>query len=99
MIFKTDTGWVSGTYEKRRGMRLVQYLFLRALCGSVGDAEHFFLTHDEELFAIDLDLGSGILAEQDAVARLYFEGVNFAFFVALAFADGDDFAFLWFVFS
>src|SRR5271155_1939237 len=29
------------------------------------NAEDFFLTHDEELFAIDLDLSAGILAEED----------------------------------
>ena len=58
------------------------------------DAEDFFLTHDEEFFAVDLDLGAGVLAEEDAVASLDVEREDLAFIVRLAFADRDDFAFL-----
>src|SRR5271166_5145613 len=58
------------------------------------DAEDFFFTHDEEVFAVDLDLGAGILAEQHAIARLHVEGEGFALVVGLASADGDNFAFL-----
>src|SRR5581483_1834047 len=58
------------------------------------DAEDFFLAHDEELFAIDLDFGTGILAKEDAVAGFHLQRGDFTFFVLLAFADGDDFAFL-----
>ena len=32
--------------------------------------EDVVLAHDDVLFAVDLDLGAGVLAEQDAVARL-----------------------------
>jgi hypothetical protein len=34
------------------------------------DAEDFFFAHDEELFAVELDLGAGVLAEEDGVASL-----------------------------
>ena len=62
-------------------------------CG-VENAEDFVLTHDQVLFAIQLDVAAGVLAEQDAVARLDVERNHFAVFQALAFADGHDFAFL-----
>jgi hypothetical protein len=37
--------------------------------GSGQDAEDFVFFHDDEVFAINLDLGAGILAEQDATRR------------------------------
>ena len=60
----------------------------------VENAEHFVLAHDHVLFAIQLDFAAGILAEQDAVAGLHVERHDLAVFQTLAFADGDDFAFL-----
>ena len=48
----------------------------------------------EELFAVDLDLGAGPFSEEDAVAGLDVERLNFSAFVAGARADGDDLAFL-----
>ena len=60
----------------------------------VENAEDFVLTHDQVLFAIHLDVAAGVLAEQDAVADLHIERNHFAVFQALAFADGDYFAFL-----
>src|SRR5208283_1616834 len=66
--------------------------------GSGQDAENFFFAHDDEVFAIDLDFGAGILAEENAVAVFYIEGTNLAFFADLAFADGDDFSLLRLVF-
>ena len=56
------------------------------------DAEDFFFAHDEELFAIQLDLGAGVLAEQDGVAGLDVEREDLAFVVGLALADRDDLA-------
>src|SRR6185369_1990854 len=44
--------------------------------------------------AVELDLGAGPLAEQDAVARLHVERMDLAALIARAGADGDDFAFL-----
>src|SRR5580704_10074653 len=54
------------------------------------NAEYFFLTHNEEFLAIDLDLGPRILAEQNAVAGLHVQGEYFALVVRLALTDGDD---------
>src|SRR5882762_7121503 len=34
----------------------------------VDDAEDFILAHDDVVHAVDLDLGPGVLAEQDAIA-------------------------------
>ena len=65
------------------------------LFGGAGhDAEHFFLAHDDEIFAVQLDLGAGILAEQDAVAFFHIEGVDLALLINFALANGDDFALL-----
>src|SRR5271169_4908955 len=58
------------------------------------DAEDFFLAHDEEVVAIDLDFRPGVLAEQNAVARLHVERKGFALVVRLTSADGNDFTFL-----
>src|SRR5439155_150094 len=56
------------------------------------DAEDFVLAHDDVFHAVDLDLGPGVLAEQDAVARLDVELEQSAVLQALARADGDDLA-------
>src|SRR4051812_2455798 len=58
------------------------------------DAEDFFLTHDEELAAIDLDFLAGVLAEEDDVARLDIERGDLAVLLDLALARGDDLALL-----
>ena len=67
-------------------------------CLLLEDSENFFLAHDQELFAIELDLGAGVLAEQDAVTGLYIEREHFALIVRLALADRDDLALLWLLF-
>src|SRR4051812_27197837 len=61
-------------------------------------SENFFFLHDEEVFAVNLDLGSRVFAEQDAIALFNCQGEYFAVFVAAALSYGDDFAFLRFVF-
>src|SRR5271166_5096352 len=48
------------------------------------------LLHDQELLAVDLDFRPGPLAEQDAVARLEFDGRELAALIAAARADRDD---------
>src|ERR1700678_705945 len=58
------------------------------------DAEHFLFAHDDEILAIKLDFRAGILAEQDAVAFLHVERAYLAFFVDLALAGRNHFAFL-----
>ena len=60
----------------------------------VQNAENFFFSHNEEIFAIDFDFRSGIFSEQNMIAGLDVQGENFAFIVRLAFTDGDNFAFL-----
>ena len=49
--------------------------------------------HDQQVFAVDLDLGARPFAEQDLVAGLDVERGDLAVFGAGAGADGDDFAF------
>ena len=44
------------------------------------------------LFAVELDVRAAVLGEQDAVALFDGERKNVAVLVALAGADGDDFA-------
>ena len=65
----------------------------------IDDAEHFFLAHDEKLFAADFDFGPGILAEEHTVASLDVEREDLAVVVGLAFPGRDDFAFLGLFFS
>src|SRR5438270_4276037 len=55
-------------------------------------AEDFVLAHDDVVETVDLDFGAGVLAEQDAIARLDVELDQRAVFEALASADGDDLA-------
>src|SRR5919202_1279927 len=58
----------------------------------VEDAHDVRLLHDQQLVAVDLDLGAGPLAEQDAVAGLDVERHELALLVAHAGADGEDLA-------
>src|SRR5258708_9246377 len=62
------------------------------------DSQHFLFLHDDEVFAINLDFGAGILAEQDAVAVVNGQREGLALIVGAAFAGGDDFALLRLVF-
>jgi len=57
--------------------------------GSAENAEDFVFFHDDEVFAIDLDFGTGILAEQDAVVLMNGEREGLAFIVGAAFAGGN----------
>src|SRR5258708_15337294 len=57
------------------------------------DAHDVGLLHDQELLAVELDLGAGPLAEQDAVALLDVERNQRALLLPPARADGDDLAF------
>src|SRR5215468_967644 len=60
--------------------------------GFLEHAHDVGLLHDQELLAIDLDLGAGPLAEQHAVADLEVDRDELAALVAAARADGDHFA-------
>src|SRR5438132_11309198 len=57
-------------------------------------AEDVLLAHDQMLFAVDLDLGAGVLAEQHGVADLDVERGDLALVVRFALADRDDLALL-----
>src|SRR5436309_726402 len=52
--------------------------------------EHFVLSQDQVLFVVDLDLGTGILADEDAIPLLDVQRELLALLVDLALADGDD---------
>src|SRR6185295_3631290 len=54
------------------------------------DAEDVALLHNEQVLAIDLDLGAGPFAEQHLVALLDVERHEFAALVAGARPDGND---------
>jgi hypothetical protein len=60
------------------------------------DAEDFILTHDQIIDTVEFDLAARILAEEDAVTLLHVERNDLAILETLAFAYGENFAFLWF---
>src|SRR3954451_10306639 len=60
--------------------------------GAGQDSQDFVFLHDDELFAINLDLRAGVLAEQDAVAFFDGQREGLAFVVSAALAGRDDFA-------
>src|SRR6516164_4383476 len=63
------------------------------LGGGVGENAHdVALLHDQQLLAVDLDLGARPFAEQHAVADLDVDRDQLAALVAAARANGDDFA-------
>src|SRR5262249_44201894 len=59
---------------------------------SLDNREYVILRHDDELFAIQLDLGAGVAGEDDFIALLDGEGGALAGVEALAIADAEDFA-------
>ena len=56
------------------------------------DAENLFFAHDDEIFTIQLDLSTGVLAKQNVIAFLNRERKYLSFVVALAASNGYDFA-------
>ena len=62
--------------------------------GGVEHGENFIFPHDQVLFAVQLDLLSGILSEQDEVAGLDVERDALAVVLRLAVSGGDDLALL-----
>src|SRR5712671_6935284 len=72
----------------------------RLSLGCAGEnSQNFVFLHDQEIFAIELNFGAGILSEQDPVALFYCEGEYLAFIVRAALTDGDNFALLRLVFG
>src|SRR5215831_16526726 len=62
----------------------------RARLDLVDDAQHILLTQNEVLLVLHLDLGAGVLAEEDAVAGLHVQWDLLALLAHLAGSDGDD---------
>src|SRR5690606_34346774 len=60
--------------------------------GSADDPHDVAFLHDQQVLAVELDLGSGPLAEQDTVPHLDVERDTIAVVVARAVTDGDDLA-------
>src|SRR3546814_8011974 len=60
----------------------------------VDHAEDVAFLHDEQVLAVDLDLGPRPFAEKDPVAGFHGEFDEIAVVIARAETDGDDFAFL-----
>src|SRR5919201_2887910 len=57
------------------------------------DTHNVGLLHDDEILAVDLDLGTGPLSKQHAVADFDIERMQLAIVAAGAGAGGDNFAF------
>src|ERR1019366_4270735 len=66
----------------------------RRAVGSGDDAQDVAFLHDEQVIAVDLDLGAGPLSEEDAVAGLDVEGGELAGFIATTGTHSDDLTFL-----
>src|SRR5687767_1619027 len=62
--------------------------------GSADNTQDVAFLHDQQVLAVELDLGAGPFAEQDLVARLDVERSDRAVLAARAGADRDDLAFL-----
>ena len=56
--------------------------------------QHFVLAEDEDVLALDADVGARILAEKDLVAHLHVEGDLGPVVEDLAVPDGQDLALL-----
>src|SRR5882762_1124150 len=98
-ILKSSTRIFTDTPTRRSEDRLSLGSYGLFLRRTGDDAQDLLLLHDEEVFSIKLDLGAGVLAEQNAVALLYRERKDLAFVIGLASANRDDFPFLWFIFG
>src|SRR5512137_55867 len=70
-------------------------MFSAPFCGGkslLDHAEDVVLAHDQVLLAVDLDLGAGVLAEEDPVSDLHVERLELAVLTDLALAHGDHLA-------
>src|ERR1051325_6090868 len=61
---------------------------------SLHDGENFVLAQNGVFDIVDLDVGAGVLADEDRVASLDVELHTLARVVELPFADGDDLSLL-----
>src|SRR5687768_13641732 len=59
---------------------------------SPDDGKHVILAHDQQLFAVDLDLAAGVAGEDDLVPLLHAEGGPLAVVQKLAVTQRDHLA-------
>src|SRR6516164_8638357 len=88
--------------EKRMSFAAITTYSLEFLvCGRAlgDDAHNVGLLHDEEILALELDLGARPFAEQHAISSLEIHGDQLAVLVAAARPHSDDFALLRFLLS
>src|SRR3954447_12381734 len=58
-------------------------------------AKNFFFAHDQELIAVQLDLGAGVFTKEDLIASFNIKWEYLALIVGLALTNRDHFALLW----
>src|ERR1700730_6140923 len=63
---------------------------VRRAVGSADDAQAVAFFHDEQVIAVDLDLGAGPLPEEDPVAGLDVEGGELTGFIATTGTHRED---------
>src|SRR3954467_4124007 len=82
--------------QSRRGMQraafYAAFCILTSAFRLLDDGQHVILAHDDDLFAVELDLGAGVAGEDDLVALLDGERGLLAVVEALAVADRQDLA-------
>ena len=78
---------------------LLALLAASSRTGAGDDSENLVLAHDQQLFAVDLDLRTGVLAKQNAVAGLNIQRLTRSVFFVLSRSGSDHFAFLRFLFG
>src|SRR5215212_6240936 len=67
---------------------------LRHFGGRIQNAEDFVLTHDDELFAIQLDFAARVLSEENAISDLHIARNQRSVFQTLAVPDSHHLALL-----
>src|SRR6185503_3960777 len=77
-------------------LRLLATLLASCCSGALDDSQNLVFTHDQELFAIQLDFGSAVFPEQDTVARLNVQGLTRTVFFVFSVAGCHYFTFLGF---
>src|SRR2546425_2143388 len=84
------------TFTPRRILSRASWLNFTSLAAmafsssALDHAEDVFLAHDQMFFAVELDLGAGVLAEQHGVAGLDVERDHLPVLADLSLPDGDD---------
>ena len=62
-------------------------------------AKNFLLFHDEEIVPVNLDFSAGVLTKENVIAFFEREREKLAFVIGPAFANRNNFTFLWLVFG